>query len=106
MHAIVEVGAKQFNVKKDDIIEVNKQEAEKGKVIVLDKVLLVYSDKAIEVGQPYVKGAKVEATVLGQTKGEKTVSYKYRRRKGSSDWKKGHRAKLTELKIKGIELGL
>jgi len=106
MHAIVEVGAKQFNVKKDDVIEVNKQAGEKGKDIILDKVLLVYSDKAIEIGQPYVKGAKIEATVLGQTKGEKTLAYKYRRRKGSSDWKKGHRAQLTELKIKSIDLGL
>ena len=41
MYAIVEVGARQYSVKKDDIIEVNKQEVEKGKNIILDKVLLV-----------------------------------------------------------------
>jgi len=105
MYAIVEVGAKQYNVKKDDIIEVNKQAIEKGKSIVLDKVLLVGSSKTIEVGQPYVKGAKVEAVVLAQTKGEKTTAYKYRRRK-SWHWEKGHRAQLTELKIKSIDLGL
>jgi large subunit ribosomal protein L21 len=105
MYAIVEVGAKQFNVKKDDIIEVNKQEVEKGKNIVLDKVLLVASGKTIEVGQPYVKGAKVEAVVLDQIKGEKTTAFKYRRRK-NWHWEKGHRAQLTELKIKSIDLGL
>ncbi len=105
MYAIVEVGAKQYNVKKDDIIEVNKQAIEKGTSIVLDKVLLVGSSKTIEVGQPYVKGAKVEAVVLAQTKGEKTTAYKYRRRK-SWHWEKGHRAQLTELKIKSIDLGL
>ncbi len=105
MYAIVEVGAKQYNVKKDDIIEVNKLVAEKGKNIILDKVLLVGSSKTIEVGQPYVKSAKVEAVVLGQTKGEKTTAYKYRRRK-NSHWEKGHRAQLTELKIKSIDLGL
>ena len=105
MYAIVEVGARQYSVKKDDIIEVNKQEVEKGKNITLDKVLLVCSDKAIEIGQPYVKGAKVEALVLGETKGEKTTAYKYRRRK-ASHWEKGHRAQLTELKIKSIDLGL
>ncbi len=104
MYAIIEVGARQYSVKKDDIIEVNKQEGEKGKNIILDKVLLVCSEKTIEIGQPYVKGAKVEALVLGETKGEKTTAYKYRRRK-NSHWEKGHRAQLTELKIKSIDLG-
>jgi len=105
MYAIVEVGAKQYNVEKDDIISVDKQVVDKGKVIILDKVLLVSKDKKVEIGQPYVKGAKVEATVLRQSKGEKTTAYKYRRRK-SSHWEKGHRAQLTELKIKSIDLGL
>jgi len=79
--------------------------AEKGKNIILDKILLVGSSKAVEVGQPYVKSAKVEAVVLGQVKGEKTTAYKYRRRK-NSHWEKGHRAQLTGLKIKSIDLGL
>ncbi len=105
MYAIVEVGAKQYNVKKDDIITVDKQVVDKGKDIMLDKVLLVSKDKKVEIGQPYVKGAKVEATVLRQSKGEKTTAYKYRRRK-SSHWEKGHRVQLTELKIKSIDLGL
>lgn len=105
MYAIVEVGAKQYNVKKDDVIEVNKEVVEKGKTIILDKVLLVGSSKTVEVGQPYVKGAKVEAVVLAQTKGEKTTAYKFRRRK-NWHWEKGHRAQLTELKIKSIDLGL
>ncbi|MCK9431078.1 MAG: 50S ribosomal protein L21 [Candidatus Omnitrophica bacterium] len=105
MYAIVEVGARQYNVKKDDVIEVNKEAVEKGKTIILDKVLLVGSSKTIEVGQPYVKGAKVEAVVLAQTKGEKTTAYKYRRRK-NWHWEKGHRAQLTEIKIKSIDLGL
>ncbi len=106
MYAIVEVGAKQYSVKKDDILAVNKQYIKDGESIVLDKVMLVSDEKTVEVGQPYVKGAKVEAVVLKQTKGEKTTAYKYRRRKGSSDWKKGHRPQLTELKIKSIALGL
>jgi len=105
MYAIVEVGAKQYNVKKDDVITVNKLEEEKGKNIILDKVLLVASEKAIEVGQPYVKGAKIEAVVVKEKKGEKTTAYKYRRRK-NSHWEKGHRSQLTEFKIKSIDLGL
>ena len=105
MYAIIEVGAKQYNVKKDDVIEVNKQASAKGDNITIDKVLLVAKDKKVEIGQPYVLGAKVQATVLGQVLGEKTTAYKYRRRK-ASHWEKGHRAQLTELKIKSIDLGI
>lgn len=103
MYAVIEVGAKQYSVKKDDIIAVEKLLSEKGQELVLDKVLLVSDDKRFEVGQPYLKNATVKALVLDPAKGEKLVSYKYRRRK-SSDWKKGHRQKLTQLKIKAIEL--
>ena len=105
MYAIIEVGSKQYNVKKDAIIEVNKQVLIKGDKLIIDKVLLVSKDKKVEIGTPYVLGAKVEAEVLKQTFGEKTTAFKYRRRK-NSHWQKGHRAQLTELKIKSIELGL
>jgi large subunit ribosomal protein L21 len=104
MYAIIEVGSKQYSVTKDDIIEVNKQVAVKGDNLSIDKVLLVSDGKKVEIGQPYVQGAKVEATVLKQSLGEKTTAYKHRRRK-NSHWEKGHRAQLTELKIKSIVLG-
>jgi large subunit ribosomal protein L21 len=103
MYAIIEVGSKQYSVTKDDIIEVNKQVATKGDNISIDKVLLVSDGKKVEIGQPYVLGAKVEALVLKQSLGEKTIAYKHRRRK-NSHWEKGHRAMLTELKIKAIVL--
>ncbi|MBN1912796.1 MAG: 50S ribosomal protein L21 [Candidatus Omnitrophica bacterium] len=103
MYAIIEVGAKQYNVKKGDIIEVEKQGAQEGKDIKLDKVLLVSKDKKVEIGQPYLKEVNVQAEVLAQVKGPKLISFKYRRRK-SSHWKKGHRQKLTRLKIKDIIL--
>jgi len=105
MYAIIEVGSKQYNVEKDDVIEVNKQVLVKGDKLIIDKVLLVVQDKKVEIGQPYVKGAKVEAVVLKQSLGEKTTAYKYRRRK-NFHWQKGHRAQLTELKIKSIDLGI
>jgi large subunit ribosomal protein L21 len=103
MYAIIEVGAKQYTVKKGDIIDVEKQAAKEGGDITLNKVLLVSKDKKVEVGQPYVKDAKVEVVVLKHIKGEKVISFKYRRRK-SSHWKKGHRQQLTRLKIKEIEI--
>ncbi len=105
MYAIIEVGSKQYSVAKDDIIEVNKQAVTKGDNISIDKVLLVSDGKNVQVGQPYVLGAKVQAAVLKQSLGEKTTAYKHRRRK-NSHWEKGHRAQLTELKIKAIVLGL
>lgn len=104
MYAIIEVGAKQYSVTKDDIIEVNKQVAAKGDNIDIDKVLLVADGEKVQIGQPYVAGAKVQVTVLKQSLGEKTTAYKHRRRK-NSHWEKGHRAQLTELKIKAIVLG-
>ena len=104
MYAIIEVGAKQYTIKKGDIIEVEKQAVKEGKDITLNKVLLVSKDKKVDVGQPYVKEAKVEAEVLKHIKGEKVISFKYRRRK-SSHWKKGHRQQLTRLKIKEIQFG-
>ncbi|MFA6350536.1 MAG: 50S ribosomal protein L21 [Candidatus Omnitrophota bacterium] len=103
MYAIIEVGAKQFTVQKGDIIQVEKQEIKSGKDIDIKEVLLVSKDKKVEIGQPFVKEAKVVATVLEQSKGPKVISFKYKRRK-NTHWKKGHRQKLTVFKIKDIEL--
>jgi large subunit ribosomal protein L21 len=102
MYAIVEVGAKQYSVKKDDVIDVEKQDAVEGKEISLNKVLLAVKNQKVEIGQPYLKEAKVQAVVLKHIKSEKVISFKYRRRK-SKHWKKGHRQQLTRLKIKEID---
>lgn len=104
MYAIIEVGAKQYLVNKDDIIDVEKQPNPEGKEVTLNKVLLFSKDGKVEVGQPYLKEAKVKAIVLRHLKARKTVSFKYRRRK-SSHWKKAHRQQLTRLKIKEITVG-
>ena len=104
MYAIVEVGAKQYNVKKGDIITVEKQAASRGKEFVFNKVLLVSKERKVEIGQPYVKGASVSATVLSQMKAKKVFSFKYRPRKAWK-WQKGHRQKLTQLKIMDIKTG-
>ncbi len=104
MYAVVEVGAKQYTIKKGDIFEVEKQAALEGQEIILDKVLLLSKDKKIEVGQPYIKGAQVSAVVLDQIRGPKKISFKYRRRK-ASHWKKGHRQNLMRLEIKDLRSG-
>lgn len=101
MYAVIEVGAKQYSVKKGDTIEVERESAEKGKEITFSNVLLLSKDKKTEIGQPYLKETKVVATVLGGLKSKKTISFKYWRRK-AKHWKKGHRQQLTRLKIKDI----
>jgi large subunit ribosomal protein L21 len=104
MYAIVEVGARQYNIKTGDIVEVEKLDAVEGKVLKLEKVLLYAKDKTIEVGTPYLKGVVVTAVVLKPAKGEKLISFKYRRRK-NSHWKKGHKQKISRLKIEEIKAG-
>ena len=104
MYAIIEVGAKQHTVKKGDILEVEKLEAEEGKGLVFDKVLLVSEGDKVEIGYPYIKGASVKAELLCQIKADKVITYKYRRRKASHR-KKGHRQKLTRIKIEEIKVG-
>lgn len=104
MYAVVEVGAKQYSVQKDDVIEVEKQAVEKGKELVLDRVLLVSDNDNIRIGQPYLKDAQVKTIVLGDMKAKKAVSYKYRRRKAYHR-KKGHRQQLTRIKIEDILAG-
>ncbi|MDD5668620.1 MAG: 50S ribosomal protein L21 [Candidatus Omnitrophica bacterium] len=104
MYAIIAIGGKQYNVKEGDVIEVEKQDAEKDSELVIDNVLLTVEKDDVQIGQPFVKEAKVVTEVLGATKGEKVISFKYRKRK-SSHWKKGHRQQLTKLRIKAITVG-
>lgn len=101
MYAIIEVGGKQYKAESGAILEIERQEAKKGKDISLDKVLLISADSGVSVGRPYIKGARVSAELIRDFKGRKVISYKYRRRK-SSDWKKGHRQQLTRIRIKEV----
>jgi large subunit ribosomal protein L21 len=101
VYAVIEVGAKQYKVEKDDVIDIERQDKKERQSLTLNKVLLVAEKNNIQIGQPYVKGAKVTASVLKNLKARKVISYKYRRRK-SSHWKKGHRQLLTRIRIKEI----
>jgi len=101
MYAIIEVGGKQYQVKTGDIIDVEKEAGKEGDELSLARVLLVSKNNKVEVGQPYLKEAKVMGEIISQIKAPKVISFKYRRRK-SSHWKKGHRQQLTRLKIKEI----
>jgi large subunit ribosomal protein L21 len=101
MFAIIETGGKQYKVQKDDILAVEKLSAKGGDKVQFNSVLLT-GGKEVRVGDPLVKGAGVQATVIDQIKGKKVISFVKRRRKSSSKSKKGHRQQITLLKITDI----
>jgi large subunit ribosomal protein L21 len=104
MQAIVETGGKQYTVKENDIIEVEKIDSPEGATISLDRVLFVDTGSEYFVGSPYVAEARVIARVLKHFKGEKIRVFKYRAKKNYRR-RRGHRQLLTRLAIERIEIG-
>ena len=102
MYAIVEAGAKQYKVSKGDILEVERIDCKEGKEVNLNKVLFVSDKSQTSIGKPYIKGASIVCEVVGERLGNKTISFKYRRRHASSKKKIGHRQRYTILKVKDI----
>ncbi|MGH1403160.1 MAG: 50S ribosomal protein L21 [Alphaproteobacteria bacterium] len=102
MFAVIKTGGKQYKVQKDDKLLVEKLEGEEGTKITLDEVLMVADDKTSKVGEPLVKGAKVEASIVAQTRGPKITIFKKKRRQNYRR-KKGHRQDLTMIQITNIK---
>lgn len=101
MFAVIKTGGKQYKVATNDIILVEKLEAEEGASVTLGDVLMVGEGGNITVGAPNVAGASVTAKVLEQRKADKVLIFKKNRRHNYRR-KRGHRQKLTALKITGI----
>lgn len=102
MYAIVEIAGHQYKVQKDQQVFVNRlKEAEEGKKVNFDRVLLIENNGKVTVGAPAIDGAKVTASVVQHLKGDKVIVFKKKRRKGYQK-KNGFRAYLTELKIENI----
>jgi large subunit ribosomal protein L21 len=104
MYAIFRALGKQFKAEKGKTIKVPRMEAEPGSKVTFDEVLLTSDGDKIKAGAPLVKGAKVEAEVVGEVKGDKIYVFKFKRRKNYRR-KTGHRAKYTELKITDVKVG-
>ena len=100
MFAVVDIQGEQVKVQEGEEVFVNRIAAEEGAKIAFDKVLLLASDDDVTVGAPYT-GSKVEATVLGEVKGDKVVVFKKKRRKGYQV-KNGHRQLFTRIKVDSI----
>ena len=103
-YAIIETGSKQYRVEPKTLLEVERLEIPEGKKeISLDRVLLVHDGKQLHVGTPLVAGAKVVCEYLGEIRGKKVVSFKFRRRKNSRK-KHGHRQEIARLLVKEISV--
>ena len=103
MYAIIESCGKQYKVAEGDVVFFEKLDAEEGKKVSFDKVVLVSDDKKVEVGAPYVKGVKVEGKVLANGKGEKIVIYRYKAKKNERRTQ-GHRQPFTKVEITSIKV--
>src|SRR3712207_1305192 len=103
MYAIVEINGQQFKAEEGKKLFVHHiKDAEEGKTVEFDKVLLVDNEGAVTVGAPTVDGAKVVVEVVNPlVKGDKVIVFKMKRRK---DYRKknGHRQQYTEVKVKSV----
>lgn len=98
MFAVLKTGGKQYKVQAGDVLRVEKLDAVAGDKIQFNEILVLGST----VGAPLVAGAAVQAEVIEQIKGPKTISYHKRRRKHSSQRTRGHRQQLTLLRVTDV----
>ncbi len=103
MYAIIEACGKQYKVTEGDVVFFEKLDAEEGKKVTFDKVILVSDDKKVQVGNPYVKGIKVEGNVVSHGKGKKILVFKYKAKKNYRRTQ-GHRQPYTKVEITNIKL--
>ena len=105
MYAIVEISGRQFKVEKKQKLFVNRLDAQEGKKVSFDNVLMVNDGTKFSVGTPNVSGAQVDAKVLKHLKSDKVIVFKKKRRKGYKV-RNGHRQAITEIEISDILTGV
>lgn len=102
MYAVIEACGKQYKVEEKDVVFFEKLDAEEGKKVTFDKVILVSDDGKVQVGNPYVKGVKVEGKVVSHGKGKKIIVFKMKPKKNERK-KQGHRQPYTKVEITSIK---
>jgi large subunit ribosomal protein L21 len=100
MFAVIKTGGKQYRVVAEDILQVDRVDAEPGSVIEFGEVLVVGGETPV-LGLPTVEGATVAAEVLDHVRGPKVIAFKKRRRKNSRR-KRGHRQEFSLVRITEI----
>jgi large subunit ribosomal protein L21 len=101
MYAIVEIAGQQFKVEAGKKIFVHRLEAEEGKKVEFDQVLLIEEDGKITIGEPTIEGAVIEGNVIDHMRGDKVIVFKKKRKKGYRI-KNGHRQNFTQVEIVSI----
>ena len=101
MYAVIKTGGKQYKVAPGETLKVESLDAEVGKTVSFDDVLMIANGDQLKVGSPKVDGGAVKAEVLAHGRGEKIRIVKHRRRKHYHK-EQGHRQNFTQVKITEI----
>ncbi|MEQ8662984.1 MAG: 50S ribosomal protein L21 [Gammaproteobacteria bacterium] len=104
MYAVIKTGGKQYRVSAGDKLNVETLASEPGSEIQFDQVLMVADGDNVDVGAPFVDGARVTATVVEHGRGEKIRIVKFKRRKHYRRTM-GHRQNYTRVEITGVQRG-
>ena len=102
MYAIIESCGRQYKVTEGDVVFFEKLNAEEGKKVTFDNVVLVSNDGKVQVGNPYVAGVKVEGKVVSHGKAKKIIVFKMKAKKNERT-KQGHRQPYTKVEITSIQ---
>src|SRR6202142_3194450 len=100
MFAVIKAGGKQYRVAAEDVIRIDRLEAEPGQVVEFGEVLVLGGDTPV-IGMPTIAGATVAGEVLQHTRGDKVIAFKKRRRKNSRR-KRGYRHEFSVIRITEI----
>lgn len=101
MYAVIQTGGKQYRVEEGATLKIDKLDLGTGDSVEFDKVLMVQSDHEVKVGQPFIDGGRVSATIVSQGRHKKVKIIKFKRRKHHMK-QMGHRQDYTEIQITGI----
>jgi len=104
MFAVIKTGGKQYRVAANDLLKIEKLEANVGDIVEIGSVLAHGEGENVTFGAPFVDGALVTAEVVEQGKNRTVIAFKKRRRQNSRR-KIGHRQLLTTVRIAEILLG-
>jgi large subunit ribosomal protein L21 len=105
VYAIIRSGGKQYRVAEGDRLRVERDvlaSADQDKVT-FSEVLMIGGDQP-KIGGPTVQGASVVATIVRESRGEKVIVFKKKRRKNHTKRKHGHRQDMVEVRIDGINV--
>jgi len=103
MLAIIKTGGKQYKVKEGDKIQIEKIDGKEGETVLFEEILFAGNEKKVKVGEPFLKGVKVEGKILAEKKTKKVKTIKHKAKKRYLI-RKGHRQNILEVEITKISV--